>query len=446
MSSICRKHAIEVDMIISFSCQNFRSIREKVTLDFQASPDKHQREYFVVEVPNTRHQVLKTAMIYGANASGKTNILLALEALRRIVISVSQNKDAQIPVQPHALESDRPSVFEIAFVQDGLLYEYYLELSERCIISETLYHYPRRSRALIFDRQLKAARSFEYSYKWTGSEFSKQQMVAMNLLLQNRTVISGVGSFQYSGPINAARDWFTKRLLPIVYPKTELFLHCMDHYLLIKDPSINRFFVDQLQKADLNIGEIRPSQHKIQLGQIPEPARSNMIKQGAVSLNATVVKDEVIARDLTIKHNTQGEAFELSYNDESMGTQRYFGIISLLLELLAGKIVLIDEVESSLHNDLVIHFISSFLKNSAAGQLIFTSHNSALRKEKEIIRRDCVWITDRKEEGSTELTRVSDYPVRKEHALDSLFKKGLIGGKPNLGSIEIEDLPNEQKN
>jgi len=431
-------------MIISFSCQNFRSIREKVTLDFQASSDKHQREYFVVEMPKPRLKALKTAMIYGANASGKTNILLALEAMRRIVTLTSQNKDAPIPVQPHALERDKASVFEIAFVEDGIPYEYHLELSERCIISETLYHYPKRSRALIFDRQLKDASSFEYSYKWTGAGFSTQQMDAMNLLLQNRTVISGVGSFQYSGPINVVREWFTKRLLPIVNPKTELFLHCMDNYLLIKEPGITRFFIDQLQKADLNIEEIRAHQHKIQLGQIPEPARSNMIKQGAVSLNATVVNAEVIVRDLTIKHNTQGQSFELSYNDESMGTQRYFGIISLLLELLASKIILIDEIESSLHNDLLIHFISSFLKNSAGGQLIFTSHNTALLNEKEIIRRDCVWITDRKEDGSTELTRVSAYPVRKEHALDSLFKKGLIGGKPNLGPIEIEDIPNGQ--
>jgi len=431
-------------MIITFSCQNFRSIRDKVTLDFQASPDKHQREYFVVEMPKPRLKALKTAMIYGANASGKTNILLALDAMRRIVTSVSHNKDATIPIQPHALERDKASVFEIAFVEDGILYEFHLELSERCIISETLYHYPKRSRALIFDRQLKDASSFEYSYKWTGAEFSTQQMDAMNLLLQNRTVISGVGSFQYSGPINVAREWFAKRLMPIVNPKTELFLHCMDNYLLRKEPNITRFFIDQLQKADLNIEEIRAYQHKIHLGQIPEPARSNMIKQGTVSLNATVVNAEVIVRDLTIKHITQGQSFELSYNDESMGTQRYFGIIGLLLELLASKIILIDEIESSLHNDLLIHFISSFLKNSAGGQLIFTSHNTALLNEKEIIRRDCVWITDRKEDGSTELTRVSAYPVRKEHALDSLFKKGLIGGKPNLGPIEIEDIPNGQ--
>ncbi|MDI3504494.1 MAG: hypothetical protein PWP64_1430, partial [Candidatus Cloacimonadota bacterium] len=98
----------------------------------------------------------------------------------------------------------------------------------------------------------------------------------------------------------------------------------------------------------------------------------------------------------------------------------------------------IDEIESSLHLDLIIHFLISFLKNSERGQVLFTSQSTALLSDKFLARRDCIWITDRKPDGSTALTSLWDYPVRKEHAIDKLFRKGLIGGKPLLGSTDIE--------
>lgn len=102
---------------------------------------------------------------------------------------------------------------------------------------------------------------------------------------------------------------------------------------------------------------------------------------------------------------------------ESMGTQRYFGLIGILLELIyKNRIVPIDEIESSLHIDFIIHYITTFLRNKRKGQLIFTSQNTALLKEKDILRRDAIWITERNEDGSTSLTSVSEYPVRKEHS------------------------------
>ncbi len=114
----------------------------------------------------------------------------------------------------------------------------------------------------------------------------------------------------------------------------------------------------------------------------------------------------------------------------------------LLNDLIQRSVTLpIDELESSLHHDLVKHFLYMFLSNSSSGQLLFTTHNLSLLGERELARRDCIWITDRKQDGSTELSSVWDYPVRKEHSIESLYKKGFLGGKPYLGSIDIE-VPN----
>jgi hypothetical protein len=88
-----------------------------------------------------------------------------------------------------------------------------------------------------------------------------------------------------------------------------------------------------------------------------------------------------------------------------------------------------------LHIDLIIHFITTFFRKESRGQLIFTSQNTALLKEKDILRRDAIWITERNDDGSTSLTSVAEYPVRKEHSRESIYRKGLIGGLPNLGRL-----------
>ncbi|HLW10003.1 MAG TPA: AAA family ATPase, partial [Fermentimonas sp.] len=139
-------------------------------------------------------------------------------------------------------------------------------------------------------------------------------------------------------------------------------------------------------------------------------------------------------------HLSDKESYVLEFENESFGTQRYFEFIGLMCELIhKNRIVSIDEIESSMHIDLQLHFIETFLRNSRKGQLIFTSHNTALLNEREILRRDAIWITDRKPDGSTSLTSVSEYPVRKEHAIDRLYRKGYLGGIPSLGSTLLEN-------
>ncbi len=126
----------------------------------------------------------------------------------------------------------------------------------------------------------------------------------------------------------------------------------------------------------------------------------------------------------------------MQLREESIGTQRFLGLGVFLEMMTKGDICIpIDELDCSLHIDLIELFILLFFKYSVTSQLIFTSHNVALLNKKNIIRRDAVWITDRLLDGSTQLSRVDEYPVRKEHAIDKLFMKGQIGGKPDIGVI-----------
>lgn len=429
-------------MIVAFSVQNFRSIREKVTLDFRATSDKHQEEYFVVNIPKPKLRVLKMAMIYGANASGKTSILIALDYLRYLVLNPLQDKNALLAIPAFAREYDKPSSFEIQFIRKGILYDYKLVLLQNAIQAEELNYYPKGKKADVFSRRIKP--NNEYEYYWSEKLFKKSTREILELTIQNQTILAKIASIEDSSPIQDAHNWFRFILQPILQPHMSLLEYT--NKLLINQRAsqkdIKQFLLDLLNKADLWIRDIEIEEVEVEASQVPDN-----IKQKALNAPFPNAKPSFIRYDFGFVHKLREGQYTLDMSEESLGTQRYYGLGAILFGLVYGGVAMpIDEIDSSLHIDLVIHYIITFLSNSKNGQLIFTSHNTAILNERETIRRDCVWITDRKEDGSTELTPLSVYPVRKEHAIDRLFRRGLVGGKPNLGSTNIGDVIHEQEN
>lgn len=422
-------------MIVSFSVQNFRSIRDKVTLDFRATSDKHQEEYFVVTFSKPKLRVLKMAMIYGANASGKTSVLSALEFLGYMVLFPLQDKNIELHIPHFALDRDKPSLFEIDFIQGNVLYEYRLELDRSKVFYESLSYYPKGKRAEIFERKLD--NNDLYGYKWSDKLFMKSTRDYMELTIQNQAILARIASIEDFSPLQDAHNWFRNKLQSLLRPNDNL-LNFANQFLInqpINREAVKQYILAFLNKADFWINDIDIEEYDVDPSQVPEHLRNNL---NPPFPNA---KPSFKRYDFGFVHKLDKGSFTLDMAEESSGTRRFYGFGAILMNLIFQEVVMpIDEIESSLHNDLLFHFIAMFLKNSKQGQLIFTSHNTALLNEKEIIRRDCIWITDRKTDGSTELTPVSDYPVRKEHSLASLFKKGLIGGKPNLGSINLEDI------
>lgn len=429
-------------MIISFSVQNFRSIRDEVTLDFRATTDKHQEEYFVVDILKPKLRILKMAMLYGANASGKTSILLALEYLRNLVLSPLQDKNASLAIPSFAREYEKPSSFEIEFWHNGIVYDYKLSLLLNTVQSEELSYYPKGKRAEVFSRRLKP--NSEYEYNWSDKLFKKSTRDNLELTIQNQTILAKIASIEDSSPLQEAHNWFRFKLQPILLPNMSLLNYT--NKLLINQGTtqlaVKQFILNFLNRADLWISDIDIDEVEIDASQVPD-----QIRQQALKAPITDAKPSFVRYDFGFVHKLGDEQYTLDMSEESFGTQRFYGLGAILMSLIHGGVSMpIDEIESSLHNDLLFHFIAMFLKNSKQGQLIFTSHNTSLLNEKEIIRRDCIWITDRKPDGSTVLTPVTDYPVRKEHAIDKLFKKGLIGGKPNLGSIDVEVSDEKEEN
>lgn len=427
-------------MIITFSVRNFRSIRDKVCLDLRATTDKTLSDYYVLEIPKPKISVLKMAMLYGANATGKTNILLALNWLRSFIMKREANKEEPINIDPFALDEDKPSEFEIQFLHNGIVYHYQLELDRRVLLFEKLTHYPKGREALVFERRLiNADNDYEYSYTWTGAEISTEQRKNLELAVQNQAILSKVSSIKYSGSIQYARDWFRETLAPIVKPTSGLVMYNFDSYLKQDEGCKNlRFFLDQLKKADFMINELNIKEEEIPVSTLPAEVRELFLKNHTKTDEKDT--DTFQSLRLLLTHGNESDSFQLELSEESAGTKRYFEFIGLMCELInKNRIVPIDEIESSLHIELQLHYITLFLRNASRGQLIFTSHNTALLNERDLLRRDAIWITDRNPDGSTKLTSVADFSLRKEHAIDKVYRRGLLGGVPNLGTTYLED-------
>jgi AAA15 family ATPase/GTPase len=389
------------------------------------------------------------AMLYGANATGKTNILLALGFLRYFVLKTEKevDKETPIPVNTFALDSDKPTKFEIQFCNNRIVYNYKLFLNRKAIEYESLSHYPKGKEATIFERKLINS-SYDYSYNWVGAELRKEQRDALEIAVQNQSILSKISSIKYSGPIQYAKDWFKKTLDPIVEPKTKLLSYMLDNYLDkdSQDCDYMSLYKELLRRADFMIDGLDFKKEDIPLSKLPKLYKERLMQLSLLRGDDVKNEEPVEITTLMVRHKSGKNSYQLDYNEESAGTKRYFEFIGLICELVhRNRVVPIDELESSLHIELQLHFIATFLRNAKKGQLIFTSHNTALLNEKDIIRRDAVWITDRNPDGSTQLTPVSDFPVRKEHAIDRLYRKGLLGGVPKLGSTLLEGIDEENK-
>ncbi|MDD3143873.1 MAG: ATP-binding protein [Candidatus Cloacimonetes bacterium] len=427
-------------MIIYFSVQNFRSLRDKVTLDFRATSHSELSEYYVQKFPELKLKLLKLAMIFGKNASGKTNILRALDFLRSFMLSDKADKDKPTGVQPFALDQDKDSEFEIKFVYDNIIYRYKLRMNQSEIVTEQLHFWPKGKITKVFTRELlRNDDTIEYKYDWLGAKASSILTGRLELTVANQSVLTQLKQFHYTGPMQKAYDWFYNTLAPIVYPNTDLFSWNLQKFLSNKGSSdFKDFYVSQLQTADFMIKDITVNKEEVVLSELQNSRQLKLLIDSIRDANGKV-PSKIDRIDVLLSHQVSDGEYTLALEEQSAGTIRYLELCGFLCWLQqTNKIIPIDEIERAMHEDLIKHFIATYLTYAKESQLIVTSQNSSILNMKDIIRRDTIWITDRLENGGTELTRLTEYPVKMEHSIGNLFRKGLIGGKPNIGDVLVD--------
>ena len=427
-------------MIINFSVENFGSIKEKQTLSFLANKSDHLEDYYIIE-PIKGLRLNKLALIYGANASGKTTVLKALDFIRKICTEPFDKKTEKFDFEPFLFDEDTPNQntkFELEFVQNGIRYFYEVELNKNCIVKEKLYNF-NPNKALVFERNTDEQKELT-SIKF-GSKIPKRKTLEDNLeifTLWNNTVLGG---FLKANIESELLKNFLDLLKIDLYPtlsnnvNARLFITSIIANDIINKNHIAKF----LKIADFNISTLIIKREKefIPKSIIDESEFFIRTENGiAVEMNA------IENNNVYFNHTVNGKNFTLPIDLESDGTQKYFELSGILGMLILGICIIpIDELESSLHPDLFNHFLLTYLVNGKKeSQLIATTHNREILNNRDLFRDDAIWFTDKNEDSATELYSLADFDssvVRDTTNVLNAYKSGKLGGVPNLGDYYI---------
>ncbi len=412
-------------MVIDFSVENFFSIKDKITLSFEATGSKDLEDYYVVNYPKGL-RLLKLGIIYGANASGKTTVLKALSFLREMVLNPFTNRFDKFNYQPFLFDkniSDRNSSFTLNFIQYQTKYQYHVEFNADTIVSESLYFF-KPNKALIYQRRTNIEKQLSDIEFGSKIKIQKESKIALTgNTLWNNTVLAGYLKTNFeSSELQDVVNWFKDRLKPVVYPNTELVV---DISSMIEKGELSKAnVIEILRKADLGISDIT----------IKKSGNSKeLLYNGEIR--------SFQERSIKFQHSIGGEEYSLGYRDESAGTKRYYEFSGLLTLMFKNELILpVDELEASLHPDLLKHFLLTFLVNSTKSQLIATTHHRELLIEKDIIRNDAIWFTEKDESGSTNLFSLSDFKsqtIRNTSSVYNAYKIGKLGAVPELNDYYI---------
>ena len=420
-------------MLIEFNVQNFRSIKKEVTLSLVASPDK-SLDNNLIKTDLLRDNLLRSAVIYGANASGKSNVILAFSILKNLVErSNTFQKGTKINFFPFKLDKkylSKPSKFEVVFIKNNIKYIYGVSFISEKIIDEYLYYYPEGRKALIFER--KDTNNYRFTIDRKKQKFISEKTLDNVLYLSNSTQLN-------YDKTSEVFDWFKDNLEIIRVTNHPKYI---DYTIqkLSEDEKMKEFILKALIEADLGINDLFASFNEISIDEIPISIREQLKAMNPDS------EGNIVKMDITTIHKVLDEIgnegyFEFDFEEESEGTQRLFSLIGLWIDSLNnGRVLVVDELDTKLHHLLNVFLIKLFndpTQNKNNAQLIFTTHNTNLL-DQDIFRRDQIWFTEKNpSQGSTDLYSLIEFSPRKDKNIQKGYLAGRYGAIPFISNDRI---------
>ncbi|MED5616541.1 AAA family ATPase [Janthinobacterium sp. P210005] len=415
-------------MLIEFSVSNFRSFREKQTFSMVAAPRLHRRDnVFTPDVVGEKlPDLLKVAAIYGPNASGKSNLLKALDIIRTMT---GMSPADYVPVKPFRFDKklvSAPSSFEYHFVNNKLRYQFNLSATASRILEERLVSFPGGEAVTLYERQYSEEYGEVYSFSDQlegGSELHKVWTRLTNpttLFLAQAVANSSEEINQLSFPL----DWLRRGLFVVVNKMEELAMSCKN--LVKENPIFAQEVANFLQEIDVPVTAIRTEDSsKVAVKNMLSLLYSEKDSKNKNNLTSTT----------TFTHRTAlGEA-DFDYDEQSEGTKNLFGFFLPWGIIESGdsffSVMGIDELDSSLHPEIVANLIERFLKRTKNTQLIFTTHDTHLMDTK-LLRRDQIWLTERDMNGATQLRSVYEFEGRESEDVEKRYFEGRYRSLPNI--------------
>lgn len=430
-------------MLLRFGVANHRSIRDYQELFLSASR-RIKREGLVIPVPTLKEAAVPVAAIYGPNAAGKSNLIDAMDEMRRGVVQSHKSLDAtdhirRAPFRLDDASEAKPTRFDCTFTVGGrsaegqgadrpeIVYEYGFEYTATEFCREWLYRIVRKERQstrILFERETQDG---EVRVK-IGSRLPGENRTITNLTRPNSLFLSAAA--QNNHPLlTELYRYFVESWLVISSIEAMREMKIADH--LANYEHLERL-VELTSQADLGISGIDIENEKYVANRTQRFLKS--LTDEANSSSKPLPDEIQYRKRLRFLHSMfEGDTQKLDYNSESKGTRTLISLLVPALEALSqGSLLVVDELDTSLHPNLARAFVSLFNKersNPHGAQLVFSTHDVTLLGS-GVIRQDEIWMTDKNREGASEFTPLTDFKLRSRDDIEKAYRDGRLGGVP----------------
>lgn len=414
-------------MLLEFRCKNHKSIKDEVLFSLLASKDTFNSEYLY---GYKDLKILKSSVVYGANGSGKSNFIDAIFFMKSLVTnSINLQPGMGIPYTPHKLNGvGSESFYSVQFIKNGVRFAYGFSIEQMLVKEEYLYYFPNGRQAKIFDR---TGMTYE-----EGSKFKGRFNSCKDVLKPNRLMISCAANFTNITEIEDAFRFFSEDLVIYTNANQENWMQ-YSLYQFNSNPEIKNLALSFMRDIGVDIQDIKIN---IEESAFPQSELPELLSDEYKNKLRMTPLQKITA-------SVVYPGFETDlFTEESTGIQKLFAFLCPFLDIISkGKILICDELETSLHESLLYTLLKTFLSlnGKEQSQIIFTTHDTSLLSL-DLFRRDQIWFTELNSlNRSTELYSLAEIKsVRKDENYGKGYISGRYGAIPMLNENLAELLKN----
>jgi AAA15 family ATPase/GTPase len=447
-------------MVVSFSVSNFRSFWAEETLSLVASNRlMGTHDGHTVPIPASEERVLRTAVLYGANGAGKSNLYKAFRYLKSVALkprkrNVGTSRDAF----RFSDRQDEPSTFDLQFIAASKLYRFGFKVDDQKIIEEWLVQVDGAREKTLYERTTDAHGTVKIEAPGLKSEGEKLRALVTVGGPQNQSFLATMHATldgqELGDEMNGILKWFRRRLV-LIGPTTN---YNSLGVKLARDKDFSAFAGEFLKSSSTGVDHLDVREDEIGEDELrtllPESMVSKILKDVSEDEDGIARVKLADANELLLERTDQnhyyrisiqaahdhgdGKTTPLELKEESDGTQRLLNLLPALHSLKLGSaIFFVDEIDRSLHPILAFKFLEFFLNSCEGGQrqVIVTTHESNLL-DLDLLRRDEIWFAEKDERGATHLYSLADFKVRKDLEIRKHYLQGRFGAIPYLGNLD----------
>ncbi len=424
---------------------NYLSFKDKVTLSMVAA-DIEELQENRIQTDDPEWHILKSAAIYGANASGKSNLIKAMAFMKRFVLNSSRETQYGDYIIKERFKfstetENKPSSFEISFISGAIRYTYGFDVDNSRVHREWLYSYPDDEETILFNREQDNIEIVNFE-EGKGLE-DKTRSNALFLSV----------AAQFNGKIaKNIFDWFAIFKFITGLDDEDTLPYTLDQ---LDDATRKDIILDLLNWADLQIKEVRKIDFEAMLSDVSSELSklSSKITDEIPNLSNEMTKEHKklieAHKQVKIKHkhalnmftyhalydadNNEVGTEEMPLLSESEGTRKILSLAGLIVDtLLDGKILVIDEMDARLHPNITSYIVKLFNRNKTNAQLIIATHDTNLLNNR-LYRRDQVWFTEKDRYGATALYSLAEFKLTGDESYEKDYRSGRYGAIPFIG-------------